>query len=120
VTMNAMIDASCPKCRRRFGWCGTLANRPACPMCGHRPPQSELDAEAAEMEAFHERLRTHPGRADGETRRQQRVDAGLTLRQAAKLLGILPVELNWYEKGIQPPESVCARMAEVYGVGNEV
>jgi len=84
-----IIDAQC-KCGKRLGWSGTMRNRPACPACGHRPPQAELDAAADQMDAVRERLRTYPGNASAGMRRQQRVDAGLTLRQAAKLLGIAP------------------------------
>jgi len=40
--MNAMIDITCPKCQRRFGWRGSMLNRPACPQCSHRPPAEEL------------------------------------------------------------------------------
>ena len=52
--MPAMFDAQC-KCGKRFGWSGTAADRPACPRCGHRPPQEELEAADREMEEF-ERL----------------------------------------------------------------
>ena len=94
-----------------------MRNRPAC-HCGHRPPQEELDTISARMEAFQERLRTHPGKASADVRRLQRIDAGLTLRQAAKLLNISPVELSDYEScRAEPSAAVCERMAEVYGVG---
>ena len=115
--MTMMIDATCPACNRRIGWSGTMKNRPAC-HCGHRPPQEELDAAAARMEALHERLRTHPGKASADVRRQQRIDAGLTLRQAAKLLGITPSELSDYENcRAEPVAEVAERMAKTYGCG---
>ena len=116
--MAAMIDVSCPKCRRRFGWCGTMRNQPSCPRCGHRPPQAELDAAEDVMTYFAEQLRTHPGLASAEMRRQQRVDAGLTLRQAARQLGITAVELSDYEScRAEPSAALCERMAAIYGVG---
>src|ERR1700737_4030596 len=101
--MAAMIDVSCPKCNKRFGWGGDMVDRPPCPKCGYRPPQSELEAADKEMEAFALRLLTHPKNADLATRRQQRVDAGLTLRQAAKLLGVTPSTLSDVEWGRAEP-----------------
>lgn len=116
--MTAMIDATCPKCRRRIGWCGTMSNRPACPRCGHRPPQPELDAAEAEMQAIEERLLTHPKDASGDMRRQQRVDAGLTLRQAAKLLGMTAQHLSDTENGrAEPSLELLEKMKDVYGAG---
>jgi PHP family Zn ribbon phosphoesterase len=32
------FDASCPKCKRRYGWSGTVKDRPPCPKCGYRVP----------------------------------------------------------------------------------
>lgn len=118
--MTAMIDASCPKCGRRFGWCGTMANRPACPRCGHRPPQEELEAAEAEMKAMEEQLLTHPRDAGGAMLRKQRVGAGLTLHQASGLLGLSAVELSRIERGlVRPSEELAAKMADVYGTGQE-
>lgn len=116
--MTAMMDGRCTKCGRRIGWCGTMSNMPACPKCGHRPPQADLDADEAEMEAFREQLRTHPKNADADMRRKQRVAAGLTLRQAAKLLGMGPNQLADLEHGREEltPE-MAELMAQVYGVG---
>lgn len=116
--MTAMIDASCPKCGRRFGWCGSMSNRPACPKCGHRPPQEELDSAEAEMEAMEKLILTRPRDASIEMRRQQRVAAGLTLRQAAKLLGMTPADLSAVEQGrMEPAPELLEKMSEVYGVG---
>jgi DNA-binding XRE family transcriptional regulator len=115
--MTMMIDASCPKCRRRFGWAGTMATMPACPGCGYRPPQSELDANAAEMDAFRELLKTRPQDGTGETLRQQRLAAGLTLRQAAKQLELSPSTLSALEQGqTQLSAEVALAMIEVYGL----
>jgi DNA-binding XRE family transcriptional regulator len=91
---------------------------PACPKCGHRLPQADLDAAEAEMKAFRELLWTHTRNADAKMRRQQRVDAGLTLRQAAKLLGISPTDLTAIEMGREEPTpEMLELMAKTYGVG---
>ncbi len=118
--MNAMIDASCPRCKKRFGWCGSPANRPACPKCGHRPPQAELDKDEATMNDFREllaELRTaNPG---WDKWRKARVAAGLTLRQAAKLLEVAPTALSEIERGEnRPSEALAGRMIRCYGGGD--
>lgn len=110
-----MIDVQC-RCGRRLGWSGTMRDRPACPKCGARPPQAELDASADKMEAARELLRTHPGKASADQRREQRILAGLSLRQAAKLLGISPSELSDTEHcRAEPSAELCAKMATIYG-----
>ena len=114
--MNAMIDVQC-KCGKRFGWAGRMANRPACPRCGDRPPQAELEEADRRMDADRELFLTHPMKATLDQLRQQRVAAGLTLRQAAKLLNISLSELSDYEFGRRHLEPAFAeRMAKVYGV----
>lgn len=114
--MSMMIDASCPKCRRHIGWCGTFRNQPAC-SCGYRPPQADLDAAADRMEADRVRMATHPGKASADMRRQQRVDAGLTLRQAAKLLDVYPLHLSDTENcRAEPSAELCEKMATIYGI----
>lgn len=45
---KAMFDATCTKCRKRFGWFGTLAEKPKCPKCGHHDKPSERDVKAIE------------------------------------------------------------------------
>src|SRR6185312_11599853 len=118
--MNAMIDARCSKCRAHIGWYGTMASMPVCSKCGHRPPQAELDAVAARMEEQRQRLATSPLRASADMKRQQRVDAGLTLRQAAKLLGVPAVYLASVERGdVAPTPEECQKMAEVYDIIKE-
>jgi ribosome-binding protein aMBF1 (putative translation factor) len=118
LSMAAMIDASCSKCGRRFGWYGTMANMPACRRCGFRPPQEALDKEEAKMREMEERMLTHPKDANAETWRKQRVDAGLTLRRAAKLLGVFPKDLSAMEQGdLTPSADLLERMAKIYEVG---
>ena len=118
ATMPSMIDARCEQCGKRFGSSGRMADRPPCPRCGHRPSQAELEAADAEMEAMEQRLRTHPQGATADVRRQQRIDAGLTLHQAAKLLHMPAMLLADLEAGRrEPTPEQAALMAEVYGVG---
>jgi ribosome-binding protein aMBF1 (putative translation factor) len=115
--MSMCIDVQC-RCGIRFGWAGTMRNRPPCPSCGDRPTQEKLDAMADQMEADRKLLDTHPGKATADERRRQRVAAGLTLRQAAKKFGIFPSDLSEYEQGtMTPSEALLEQMAEVYGVG---
>jgi DNA-binding XRE family transcriptional regulator len=52
--------------------------------------------------------------------RKARVAAGLTLRQAAKILEVAPSDLSAIERGEQrPSEMLAARMARCYG-GDQV
>lgn len=52
----AFIDAECVKCKAHIGWVGTMANKPACPDCGHREPQAELDAAEKRMREYLDRI----------------------------------------------------------------
>ncbi len=112
------FDVQCSKCRKRFGWSGRFVDRPACPRCGHRPPQTELDADQAELDRHRAVMRTHPGDAGPDGLREQRISAGLTLRQAAKMLAVFPSELSDIENGRRAldPE-LAGRMADVYDCG---
>src|SRR5260221_14357842 len=113
-----MIDVACPQCGRKFGWCGTFAQRPYCPSCRHRPPQTELDAVDAHMEADRVRRETDPLCASGAVLRQQRLDAGLGLRQAGKVMGMFPSDLSAVEQGnMACSEWMAERMREAYDVG---
>jgi hypothetical protein len=58
-----MADATCPRCRRRFGWPGDAADCPGCPRCGWKPDPASLAADQAEVEAFREYLRRRHGGA---------------------------------------------------------
>lgn len=48
----AFNDASCPKCRKKFGWIGRLVDKPACPKCGKKDKMEDLQREDEEMEAI--------------------------------------------------------------------
>jgi transcriptional regulator with XRE-family HTH domain len=61
---------------------------------------------------------THPQQATLVQLREQRVKAGLTLRQAAKVLGIEPSMLSDIENGrTQLAPDLATTMAEAYGTG---
>jgi len=67
------------------------------------------------MKRFEEMLASRPG---SKVCRQQRIAAGLTLRKAAELIGVMPSVLSLMEQGRMPiDEPVQNKMAEVYGVG---
>lgn len=107
--MSALIDAACPSCRRRFGWAGTMADCPACPRCGYQLDRTALKHDEAELANFRQFL----------GRRKQRIDAGLTLRRAAELLGVSAMELSEIEQGLtEPSEEMTRRMAKVYRTGS--
>lgn len=54
--MIALLDATCPKCKKRFGWSGSLMNRPPCPKCGHTIPKEELEADQKELDKLEQEL----------------------------------------------------------------
>lgn len=56
-------DATCPKCRKRVSWVGSVAARPPCPGCGHLPDMSE---DSKEIEGFREYLRKRKELLDGD------------------------------------------------------
>lgn len=113
------FDASCPQCRKRFGWSGHAIDRPACPRCGYQIPAEERTADARQLEDFRELLaelrQANPG---WDKWQKARVAAGLTLRQAAKLLGMMPSDLSAVEQGgVGPSPELLEKMKRVYGVG---
>lgn len=117
--MNAMIDAQCPKCNRRFGWQGDLTDRPACPRCGHRPDADSLAAEQARMDEDQRLCDLHPGKAKADELRSQRLLAGLTLHQAASQAGIPAKTISDCENGratLTAPEA--RELAKAYGCGD--
>lgn len=113
--MAAFFDDSCPKCRRRFGWQGELTDRPACPKCGHQVPRAELEAGQKEMDDFQALLLTRADRSTGPQLARKRVTAGLSLRQAAKLLGLQPKDLADWENGrATVPADQAPRLDRLY------
>lgn len=65
----AMMDASCQKCGKRFGWRGSVADAPPCPRCGTRIPGEALARDEALIRESREMLwartpETRSGRAE--------------------------------------------------------
>lgn len=111
------FDAVCPKCRARIGWSGRAKDRPACHRCGHQIPKAELEEDARKIEEHRQMLRdlrtANPG---WERWREARVAAGLTLRQAAKILDVDPSWLSAVERGERKPTEILAgKMIRCYG-----
>ncbi len=52
----SFFDATCPKCKKRFGWSGELIDKPTCPKCGHRDDPAGLQKAADEMAKWKEEL----------------------------------------------------------------
>lgn len=48
-TIVGFFDASCPVCKKRYGWHGTLTDRPACPKCGHNISPQELEDDEKQI-----------------------------------------------------------------------
>lgn len=113
---KAFIDARCRKCHAHIGWYGTVLDHPGCPRCGTKPDVERLNADHEEMVRFQTMLaelrKANPGYGKW---RDARVAAGLTLRQAAKILEIAPSDLSDFERGQnRPSEALAARMARCY------
>lgn len=116
----AFIDATCVKCRARIGWLGTALDQPACRKCGHKPDPEKLAADHKAMEDFRKMLaELRDANPNWEHWRKARVAAGLTLRQAAKLLEIAPSTLSDIERGQnRPSKALAERMARCYDGGD--
>jgi len=115
--MTAFYDAVCPQCRTRIGWSGRVSDRPACHRCGYRPTQTAMAREQQEIdearELFRELQQANP---NWDQWHKARIAAGLTLRQAARLLTLAPTVLSAIEQGHSKPDpDIAARMAKVYG-----
>lgn len=118
----AFIDAKCRRCGAHIGWHGRVTDRPACPRCGDKVPQEDLAADQAEMDSFRQLLRElREANPKWDKWQNARVAAGLTLRQAAKLLEVDPATLSEIEQGKNTPSQFLAdRMANCYGGGGYV
>lgn len=117
--MFAMLDARCGKCNARIGWAGDLRNRPACHKCGHRPPQTELDAEQIKMDSFSDLLEQRAKDSGGAELREKRKLAGLNLLQAVALAASSSISietLSAWERGQgKPNEEQAVILDLVYG-----
>ena len=114
---RAFMDATCPKCKRRIGWHGTVLDRPAC-ACGHQIDKAELQADHDKVAEFRRLLLLSPHQASGSDLRKQRIAAGLTLRQACQRLALTGADLTEIEQGLtKPDEALATRMGNLYGMG---
>jgi ribosome-binding protein aMBF1 (putative translation factor) len=115
----AMIDVSCPKCRRRFGWYGRFVDRPPCPRCDHQIKPADLERAQDQMNHARDLFRELREKNSNWNKWQEaRVAAGLTLRQAARILDVKPSDLSDIEQGRKAPdEALMARMAHCYDGG---
>lgn len=111
-----MIDVSCPKCRRRFGWAGRVVDRPPCPRCGFMPARADLEHDQQQLNDFRELLSELQTANPGWDKWQKaRVAAGLTLRQASELIGMSAADLSAVERGeVKPSDEAAARMRQLY------
>jgi hypothetical protein len=119
--VGTLSDASCPHCRKRFGWVGGPELRPACPRCGHQVDQSVIDNDARMMQDFYELLSERPTSTKDKTiRTRQRHSAGLSYNQALHLLGITREDLEAIEsQAADPLPWLQQRMIDVYGLDPE-
>jgi DNA-binding XRE family transcriptional regulator len=73
---------------------------PDCPRCGAKPDRVALERDQYEMDQFRELLAEMKERIPGWSRwRKVRIAAGLTLGQAARLLGVERMTLGLIEQG---------------------
>lgn len=100
--MSGFFDVQC-RCGRRFGWCGEWSDRPACPHCGFRPPQDELDAIQMKLDAARERALADDRDGLQNPWRQMRRARSMTLHAAAVALKISCTELSSIERGEAEP-----------------
>jgi len=110
---QAFFDVVCT-CGRRIGWCGAYADRPACPHCGKRPTQADLDAAEARLDAA--RARALAGDETGTRWREKRLAIPMTLVDAARRLDLTGIELSRIERGeVEPDAALAAKMEVLYG-----
>jgi len=114
--MPGFFDATCPACGGRVGWHGEISDRPACPACGHRPPQADLDEAARRFRAMMDAA----AGAEPNGFRRARKGRGLTILGAARSLGTSPTALSAVEQGRTPPTpDLARRAADLYEVTTE-
>jgi DNA-binding transcriptional regulator YiaG len=117
-----MIDATCPKCKKRIGWQGSMLDQPACPRCGTQAQVEDLSALQQLLDQDHRLIATHPRDASPRDLQTMRVMAGLSLGQAARLIGIERRDLERFEAGdmeLKDFPQFADRMAEIYQCGEK-
>lgn len=55
-TIMAFNDATCPKCGNRYGWMGTLLEKPPCDKCGFLETAEELEKVHQEEQLLYKEL----------------------------------------------------------------
>lgn len=117
--MPSMIDVRCAACGKRYGFCGEMIDQPPCPKCGREPDRAEIAKVQAQMDEAQRLMLLHPRDAKPNDLQRQRVQAGLTLHQAARQLGIEARLLADYENGrTQLSAELAQTMAELYQCGD--
>ena len=116
--MSGYFDARCWKCGVRIGWQGELKDAPRCHKCGAEPDRKALAEDQAKMDEAERLMLLHPRDAKPRDLQQQRVQAGLTLRQAAGQLGVEARLIADCENGrCELPAELAQKMAECYQCG---
>jgi tRNA(Ile2) C34 agmatinyltransferase TiaS len=64
ISMPSFNDATCPRCRRRFGWAGETKDCPPCPKCGYQIPKEEMEEVERMLEAETNRILGEPQTGD--------------------------------------------------------
>jgi ribosome-binding protein aMBF1 (putative translation factor) len=112
----AMIDVACPHCGKKYGFAGRVIDCPPCPRCGKEPDRAGLEHDQAILDEFAEFAREWKERGRLVKPGRQRMAAGLTRRQAAKILGVDVLLLADVEAGrAEPGAELAAKMAAAYG-----
>lgn len=55
--MSGRFDATCPSCRKRYSWIGTLKDKPPCPKCGWAQDPFVLARESEDLERTMQHMR---------------------------------------------------------------
>ena len=112
-----MIDLRCAACGKRYGYAGEPADRVPCPRCGHEPDPTAAAHDQAILDEFRELLHEWRDRKTLVKPGRQRMAAGLTRGQAAKVLGVSREALADIEEGRAGLSAELAKaMAAAYGL----
>jgi ribosome-binding protein aMBF1 (putative translation factor) len=112
-----LIDLRCHACGHGYGYRGEPRDCPPCPRCKVPPERKDMGHDQEVMDEFRSFLRDWKERKTLARPGRVRMAAGLSLRQAAKLLDCDPTSLAEVEHGSAAltPE-LAAKMADAYGV----
>lgn len=112
--VRGLFDTTCKFCKHRFGWCGRLVDKPACPKCGKRDGDKRLLRDAERVRCVFTSVSSRSPL--GPQMRVKRHQTGLSPIQAAGRLGISAVWLQDFEneKVPAPSKATIERMLDVY------